>query len=561
MKLSQEQKLEIYQNGLDDPVYFFRVVLPGWFPKAMPWFHRGLLALMTRQTDFLLHFGKERWRDEESEWTPAGLKKILKHFTWSQNPDDPKAETFPIFVPDVVDGKVVGISMQVSQIQQEIIPRGFSKTTLCNGVILRNVVYKMRKFMVFVAETGPHAASQLGNVKEQLAENQLLIEVYGKLAPDRNDSHIWRETEAHTMNDVWLVARGRGGQVRGLNRGGARPSLIIVDDCEDEESVLTEEQRKKSLKWIVSAVRPALPRNDPDAYIQVLGTLLHPDSMLAQLSRDPSVITTKFGAIDPDGDMLWDAHMNKRQYDALRASYKAVGELASFAREFDSAISTDEEKVFHVDRILYIPKTIEMFLSRALALDPAISEDLHADYCAFAVVGMEHSGILHVLDFYMKRGMSPREQIDKFFELKILWDCTRCGVEAVAYQKALVHLIKEEMFRKSRIYGDKAYFEVEPITYNNDKDKLTRVQGVLAPRYSAGYVTHQRRFPDLEGQMEDWPVGKLDGPDAVSMAVTLLDPAAGAALPAGLSGRDASQLDQWEALERQIGGDWHVRGI
>ena len=59
-------------------------------------------------------------------------------------------------------------------------------------------------------------------------------------------------------------------------------SLIVVDDCEDEESVMTELQRKKTLKWLVSAVRPALPRNDPDAYIQILGTMLHPDCMLAQ---------------------------------------------------------------------------------------------------------------------------------------------------------------------------------------------------------------------------------------------------------------------------------------
>ena len=175
MKLSADEKREIYQRGLVDPAYFCRVVLAGWFPKHMPWFHRGLLALMTRQTDFLLGFGKERWRDEEGEWTPRELRKIVKHFTWSLNPDDPKAPRLPLFVPEIEDGKVVSISLQVSQIQQEIIPRGFSKTTLCNAVILWNVVYNLRKFMVFIAETGPHAASQLGNVKEQLSTNSLLI--------------------------------------------------------------------------------------------------------------------------------------------------------------------------------------------------------------------------------------------------------------------------------------------------------------------------------------------------------------------------------------------------
>lgn len=558
MKLSVEEKRNIYQNGLDDPVFFCRVVLSGWFPRKMPWLHRGLLALMTRQTDFLLKFGKETWRDEVNEWTPGELKKIIKHFVWSPNPDDTKAPKLPVFKPQFENGKLVGLAMQVSQIQQEIIPRGFSKTTLCNGVVLWNIVYKLRKFMVFVAETGPHAASQLGNVKEQLEVNDLIREVYGNLVPERNDSHVWRESEAHTLNDVWLVARGRGGQIRGLNRGGARPSLIIVDDCEDEESVLTEAQRKKTLRWLVGAVRPALPRNHPDAFIQVLGTMLHPECMLAQLARDPTVITSKFGAVDPDGDMLWEAHMSRKQYDALRTSYKSVGELASFTREFDSEVINIEERIFDTSRIIYLPKAIPQFVSRAIALDPAISDELRADFCAFGVVGMEESGLLHVLDFFMKRGMSPREQVDKFFELKVMWQCTAAGVESVAFQKALVHLIREEMFRKSKIYGAQAYFECIPITHSIDK--ITRVQGVLAPRYSAGYITHQHRFPDLEGQLDDWPLGKLDGPDVIAMAITLLDPVAGVAL-----GKDAMGAtpgtDSWKSDEELIGGDWHYRGI
>ena len=62
--LSPELKKEIFAEGLRDPVYFCRVILAEWFPKAMPWFHRGLLALLTRETDFLLNFGKENWKTE-----------------------------------------------------------------------------------------------------------------------------------------------------------------------------------------------------------------------------------------------------------------------------------------------------------------------------------------------------------------------------------------------------------------------------------------------------------------------------------------------------------------
>lgn len=554
---------EVYETGLNDPVYFCRTVLSAWFPKRMPWLHRGLLALMTRQTEFLLNFGEEKWRDEEGTWSPKDLDKVLRHFTWSPTPDDKNAKRLPIFKL-VWHGTKPRIEMQVSQIQQEIMPRGFSKTTLCNAVVLWYTVYRLKQFLVFCAETGPHAASQLANVKEQLESNQVIHEVYGRLAPERNDAHVWRENEAHTMNDVWLVARGRGGQVRGLNRGGIRPQMIIVDDVEDEESVLTDVQRKKTLKWFMRAVRPALPRNDSNAFIQMLGTLLHSECLLLALSQDPTVITTTFGAVDPDGEMLWNSHMSRRQYDALKQSYRAVGDLSGFVREFDSKISDEESRIFDTSRIVYIAKHAKQFVSRALALDPAISEEAHADFCAFAVVGMEDSGLLHVLDVFMKKGMSPREQVDKFFEMKVMWNCTAVGIEAISFQKALIHLVKEEMFRKSAIFGNAAYFEIVPIIYNNDLDKIKRVQGVLAPRFSAGYITFQRRFLDLEAQLDDWPAGKLDGPDVVSMAITLLDPVAGAALPGGLDSDAGGKVlgeDRWGRLEDMVGGDWHYRGI
>jgi hypothetical protein len=282
--------------------------------------------------------------------------------------------------------------------------------------------------------------------------------------------------------------------------------------------------------------------------------------MLATLSSDPTVITVKFGAIDPEGDMLWDAHMPRRAYDALRESYRSVGALGDFSREFDSVISNEEQQIFNVKSIIYQVKTLKQFVGRAIALDPAISEEMHADFSAYAVVGMEDTGLIHVLDFYMKRGMTPREQIDKFFEMKVMWECTAAGVESVAYQKALVHLIREEMFRQSKRWGDQSYFEVVPITHSLDKDKITRVQGVLAPRYAAGYITHQRRFVDLEGQLQDWPYGKVDGPDAVAMAITLLDPYAGTALGSDLIGKKLG-ADEWISDEELIGGSWRVKGI
>ena len=142
--------------------------------------------------------------------------------------------------------------------------------------------------------------------------------------------------------------------------------------------------------------------------------------------------------------------------------------------------------------------------------------------------------------------MTPRDQIDKFFELFKKWRPYKVGVEAVAYQAALIHLLQEEMFRKHM------YFEIEPITHV--MRKIERVEGILQPRYAGGYMRHARRFPRLETQLLDWPRGKMDGPDALSMAVSLLDPyAAMAADPE----TDLTE-DEYEPLEKAMGGDWRT---
>jgi hypothetical protein len=117
--------------------------------------------------------------------------------------------------------------------------------------------------------------------------------------------------------------------------------------------------------------------------------------------------------------------------------------------------------------------------------------------------------------------MHPREQIDTYFALDKKWKPTKRGVEATAYQQALIHLLREEMFRK------KQYFEIEEIRYQTAK--VPRVEGILAPRYAAGVVVHRTHFPELETSLLDWPNGYLDPPDSVAMAIGLLDPFAATA--------------------------------
>lgn len=516
----------------------------------MSWVHRGVLAILLRQTGFLTKFGNERWPDEEYEYGQADLDKIIKHFVWRPSKD---ANPIPLFRLGE-DGLVY---LTVSRFVQIMLPRGFGKTTTVNAANLIKICYKLRKFLVYLSETADHAAEQLGNIKRELETNSRIIAVFGQMKPERSDGEKWREDYIQTLTGVVVQARGRGGQIRGKNVGGARPDDITFDDVEDKESVSTPEQRRKTLVWLMGDVLPALPQIGETGTITGLGTLLHAEAMMVKLADDPEWITVRFGALDPDGDPIWAYYKAKKQLEALKLAYTRKGLLNLYYLEYESKISGGDNAKFPSTFTYQIMQRTE-FVAVALCMDPAISDDLDKDpdYCMFGVTGMTTKGQHHVMHCDGAQGMHPRAQIDEYFRLHAKFDPTHHGIEAVAFQKALVHLMREEMFRRGKTLGNRAYFEITPILHGKT-GKIPRVEGALSPRYKAGYVTHQQSFPLYESQLIDWPNGKRDGPDVIAQCITLLDPFAALAFGTDMTEEELAKgdplaRDQYEPLNT----DW-----
>lgn len=501
-----------------DPILAFRQWLPDWFPNKLPWVHRGIVALVLGRCDFLTKFGEERWRDEVAEWTVEDLQLIIEYFTYSKDPDDKESPRIPLF--EWRDG---ALHMTTSRFMEVMMPRGFSKTTLFNALIIYIICYKIEDYIVYLSETGPHAEQQVQNIRMELEGNDVIADLFGNLAPERNDSEKWTGKDLQTTTGVRLQASGRGGQVRGKNYRAIRPGLILGDDIEDEESVATPEQRKKTLGWLVGTVKPALTRRKGRLFLT--GTMLHSESMLMSMARDPLWLTVRFGAMLENGHALWPLMMTEAEWLGERESYKRQGMLAKFYMEYQSTIHVDaDSRKFQPENWKVVPRTREDFVLVAEVIDPAISDKKGSDWCVIAIVGMTANGQVHVLDMWSKVGASPREQVDEYFRLHFLWFPDLHGVEAIAYQAALVHLLTEEMARKSKVFGNRAYFGITPITHS--RRKVERIEGILAPRYASGYITHQRRFHQMESEALDWPNGKKDHLDATAMGVSLLDPAA-----------------------------------
>lgn len=503
---------EAVERSAWDPAFFLRFFLSHWFPSELPPFHLGTLALLSRKVAFL-------------EQYPHAHDFLLEEFRYAADPDDPTSVELPVFQRNG-QGQLIMVAGEHNNV---MMPRGFSKTTLTNGYNLHEVLTDGTIFAVYISKSSPHAQTQLGNIKIELETNELLRAAYGNVVPTRADVEKWSADELQLKNGAILVARGKGGQVRGLNYQARRPNRIILDDVEDDGSVESDTERKKTEDWFYSAVEKAGQVMEgmrghegaqDELRITNLGTLLGAECLMMTLTRDPKFSTVRFGAKlrleDPDDHtMLWPFKMSYSTYEFERQRHQRVGKLAQFTRELDSSIRVSDESIFP-SQFIYTPTPLSDLVARSLALDPAISKARRADSSAAIVAGRRASdGAIWIIDEWGEKGLSPRDLIDGMFELRSRWHTTHHGIEAVAYQEALIYIMQEEMGRRQD------FFVIEPIRHGN-QEKLARVEGILSPRYKLGVIRHARPLPKLEGNLSDWPNGKKDFPDAAAMALKLL---------------------------------------
>lgn len=536
MVLVTEQLLkQAVEDSAEDPAYFCRYFLPHWFPTPLSWFQLGILALVTRKVSFL--------DDETYHWA---IPLICKYFRYMSDPADPESTELPVFQL-TSDGHLI---MVAGMNNNFIIPRGFSKTTILNAANLYDSVSDGSTFCVYVSESGSHAQTQLANIRHELETNTVLRSAYGNVVPTRADSEKWTSDQLQLRNGAILIARGRGSQVRGINFRSRRPNKILLDDVEDYESVSTPEQRQKTLNWFYGSVAPAgnemsgaktdENRTQEPLQITLLGTLLGPETLLTKVAEDPTFNTVRFGAKLFDGTMLWDYKLNEEDYNKKRQQYLRVGQLSSFALEYDSTVRADEDAKFAAKNVqIYVPVQRSDLIQVAMALDPAISDRPGADHTALVVAGRRESdGLIWMLDEWGGVGKTPREKIDMFFEMSLRWGVNKHGIEAVAYQRALIFLMQEEMARRQR------FFVIEPIFQGSALRKDDRIVGILAPRYANAYIRHRRPLSSLESNLLDWPNGKKDFADAAAMALTLLGESQMLVMPG-----DAITQDQYEPLD------------
>lgn len=431
-------------------------------------------------------------------------------------------------------------------------PRGHAKSTnFTFKDTLHAALYQYKHYAIILSDSSDQAEGFLTDIKTELEENRNIIEDFGILK-----GKVWKTGVILTSTDIKIEAIGSGKKIRGRRHRNWRPDLIVLDDIENDENVNTPEQRKKLESWFYKAVSKA---GDTYTDIVYIGTILHYDSLLSKVLKNPEYHSVKYrGVISfSDNDSLWnsweaiytDLENDLRQEDAreffeankeemlegtevlweAKLSYYdlMIIKISEGEASFNSEIQNDpidpDSCTFNEEWFdFYEEDSIDFKDSRFIfvgANDPSLGKNKRSDTSSIIILAKDTmSGYMYILEASIER-RKPDAIIDDAIETskRLKRDYKKplykFGVETVQFQ----HFFKDVMAKKSAEAGE--YLPIEEI--NSIQNKNMRIES-LQPFVKNKYLKFNPRHKTLLQQLKEYPMGKNDdGPDGLEMAVRL----------------------------------------
>ena len=429
-------------------------------------------------------------------------------------------------------------------------PRGHGKSQVISFLlIIWCVVYKYKRNILLISDTLDQARGFIAAIKTEFEENELLKADFGNLVSEEK----WAQDKIITANKVQVYGRGAGQKLRGNKYGSIRPSLVIIDDLENDESVETEQQRKKLFNWFMKAL---IPVGEPTTDYIFIGTVLHYESLLQKLLTAPTFSMwdrKRYQAVQHFSDsplwddweaMLLDEHNPSAGEDAYNFYqehrtemldgvdclwpesgpdyYENMMELrcadsSSFASEYMNEPIDPSNAEFLPDWFDYyydLPEIVEVYGS----CDPSLGK-AKSDRAAIVWAGKDANGYLYILEVTMGR-YKPDRLIDLIIagSMKYQSKLRSVVIETVQFQA----MFKEELCKR----GLNAGIQIPVEEFNSKVEKQLRLRGLI-PRIKNKYIKFKKDQTVLVNEFLRFPKGSDDGMDAVNMICSAAFPETG----------------------------------
>lgn len=431
-------------------------------------------------------------------------------------------------------------------------PRGHAKsTTLTFKGVMHAVLYEYKHYPIILSGTTEQAEGFLDSIKMEFEENSELIEDFGDLC-----GTVWRSNVILTKSNIKVEALGSGKKIRGRKHRNWRPDLIIVDDVENDENIRTLEQRNKLESWFLKAVSKA---GDDYTDIICIGTLLHYDSLLAHILKNPAYQAIKYKAVISFATHteLWDEWEKiyteldnpNREQEALfyfeQNKKKMLKDTNVLWKEKNSYYDlmimkvSDGESAFHSELqnepinpedCLFMEEWFDFYNESEIDfkdgnfsffgfIDPSLGKSKRSDFSAIITLAKNKvTGYMYVLDADIERRHPDRiilDTLEKEIWLKKTYGkgYKKLGAETNQFQ----WFLKEELAKASAKAG--LYLPIEEV--GQTSDKIMRIQ-TLQPDIKNKYIKFNKRHKRLLEQLYHFPMASHDdGADALEGCRTI----------------------------------------
>jgi len=421
-------------------------------------------------------------------------------------------------------------------------PRNHAKSTAISlSYVLASVLFRNKKFVLLVSDTETQSNLFLGSIKQELLENNDLIDLFGIKRDEKGLVKFKKDTESDIIvefNDGYsfrIVSKGAEQKLRGLLWNGSRPDLIICDDMENDELVMNKDRREKFRRWFMGALLPARSQNGE---VRIVGTILHMDSMLERLmpkERDKHTVidglktystrrqmwkSVKYKAHNHDfTSVLWPERHPAESLKAIRAEYVEQGLPDVYSQEYLN-IPQDEARTYF-KQTDFLPMNEEDMKSKKnyyVACDLAISEKERADYTVMLTGGVDEHGILHIVDVIRDR-MDGLEIVNVMLAVQRHRDPEVFGIEDTQISKSIGPFLNIAMLEQN------TYPSILPLSPHR-QDKITRARSIQA-RMRAGAVRFDKNadwYQTLEDELLRFPRDRHDDQvDAMAYLGLIID--------------------------------------
>jgi len=387
-------------------------------------------------------------------------------------------------------------------------PRGTSKTTTLNlGFSLACAMLRTDPYQLKLSRTVSVAKEFLGTLKNQLLNNDRLIEDFGIL-PEKEWEKSTEDDFICNFEDGYRIrmrAFGCEQPMRGTNWNTMRPSLVICDDMEDDEQVLSPERRQKVMNWFLGTL---IPIGNTTTRFRVFGTVLHAESLLQVLLESEDWQGKVFEACDDEvseKSLLWPRRMTRDFLLKQKKMYVQQGNLIKFNMEYRNIATDMSSGYFQSADFVANEASVDDNKRKTyyVGIDFAIDTKSTRDFTVMVVGGVDQDGFLHIVD--VRRGRWDALQIyEEMFSVYDTWKPDLIFAETGGIEKGMRGGLEILQRQKG------VYLPIRPMVPIGDKKQRARsIQSRMRAR-ACRFDKRNHWYPEFESELIQFDRGKHD---------------------------------------------------